>query len=123
MSYLVVLTVDNMEKCPAILNAWEEIGVLGVTILDSTGIGHIRRAGLRDDIPIFPSLQDFFTKVEVLNKTLFSVVEARELVDKMIDKVNLVIGDLDEPHTGFMFVLPVDEVYGMGKARLNRSLE
>jgi nitrogen regulatory protein PII len=123
MSYLVVLVVDNVEKCPAMLDAWEEAGVLGVTVLNSTGIGHIRKAGLRDDLPMFPSLQDLFSNEEILNKTLFSVVESRELVDRMIEKVNLVIGNLDDPHTGFMFVQPIEEVYGMGRTRKDRSKE
>jgi hypothetical protein len=33
------------------------------------------------------------------------------------------IGDLDEPHTGFLFVVPVVEVYGFGRQRADRTLE
>ena len=48
MSYMVVLVVDDVEQCPAVLDAWEEIGVSGVTILASTGLGRVRKAGLRE---------------------------------------------------------------------------
>ena len=58
MNYLVVLVVNDIDDTPEILNAWEDAGVLGITILESTGLGRIRRAGLREDIPIMPSLHD-----------------------------------------------------------------
>jgi nitrogen regulatory protein PII len=123
MSYMVVLIVDDIEQCPDILDAWEAAGVSGVTILASTGLGRIRRAGLRDDFPIMPNLHDLFLKEEVQHRTLFSVVETQELVDKMVALSQKIIGDLDDPHTGFMFVLPVAQVYGFGKHRTDRSRE
>jgi nitrogen regulatory protein PII len=120
---MVVLIVDDIEQCPDILDAWEEAGVLGVTILTSTGLGRIRRAGLRDDLPMMPNLHDLFLKEEVQHRTLFSVVETQEMVDKMVMVARKIIGDLDDPHTGFMFVLPVSQVYGFGKHRTDRSKE
>lgn len=123
MNYLVVLVVDDIEQCPAVLDAWEKIGVPGVTILASTGLGRVRRAGLRDDMPLLPTLHDLFEKEEVQHRTLFSVVETQEMVDRMVKGVEEIIGDLDDPHTGFMFVTPVNQVYGFGKHRTNRSLE
>ena len=41
MSYLVVLIVDDPEDCPTILDAWDDLGVSGVTILESTGMGRV----------------------------------------------------------------------------------
>lgn len=123
MSYMVVLVVDDVEQCPAVLDAWEEIGVSGVTILASTGLGRVRKAGLRDDMPLLPNLHDLFEQEEVQHRTLFSVVEHQEMVDKMAAVIAEIIGDLDDPHTGFMFVVPVTQVYGFGKHRLDRSKE
>ena len=123
MSYLVVLIVDDLDDCPAILDAWEAAGVLGVTILASTGIGRMRRAGLRDDMPLMPSLQDLFESEEVQHRTLLSVVDSQELVDKMIAIAQQVIGNLEDPHTGFLFVVPVIQAYGLGKHRTDRTDE
>jgi nitrogen regulatory protein PII len=123
MSFLVVLVVDEPENCPPILEAWEEIGVLGVTIFESTGLGRMRRAGLRDDLPLMPSLSDLFQNEEVHHRTLFSVVETQEEVDKMVAVVREVIGDLDDPYTGFLFVVPVLQVHGFGKHRTERHKE
>lgn len=115
MAYLVVLIVDDPENCPAILEAWEKAGVQGVTILESTGLGRYRRAGMRDDLPLMPSLRDLFEAKEIHHRTLFSVVEDESIVDEMIILVKEVIGDLEEGDTGFLFVVPVTRVYGLGK--------
>ena len=115
MSYLVVLIADNPSDCPLILDSWEEIGVTGVTILESTGLGRVRRAGLRDDLPLMPSLRELFQSDEVRHRTLLSVVEDQSKVDEMVAAARDVIGDLDGPHTGFMFVVPVLQAYGLGK--------
>ena len=124
MSYLVVLIVDDLDDCPAVLDAWEAAGVLGVTILASTGLGRMRRAGLRDDLPLMPSLQDLLeSSEEVHHRTLLSVVDSQELVDKMVAIVQQVIGNLEDPHTGFLFVVPVIQAYGLGKHRTDRSDE
>ena len=123
MNYLVMLIVNEIDDCPAILDAWEAAGALGITILSSTGLGHIRNAGLRDDMPLMPSLQDLFESDEVQHRTLLSVVDSQELVDKLVDSAQQVIGDLDEPHTGFLFVVPVLQAYGLGKHRKNRANE
>jgi len=123
MSYLVVFIVDDIDDCPAILDAWEAAGVLGVTILPSSGLGRVRRAGLRDDMPLLPSLQDLMGSEEEQHRTLLSVVDSQELVDKMVAIAQQIIGNLDNPHTGFLFVLPVIQAYGLGKHRTNRSSE
>jgi F420-0:gamma-glutamyl ligase len=123
MSYLVVLVVDDIDHVPAILHAWERMGVLGISILESTGMGRIRRAGFRDDLPLLPSLQDLFEREEIHHRTVFSVVEDEALVDQMSAAAEKVMGDLEEARTGFLFVLPVVKVRGMGKHRPDRSQE
>lgn len=123
MSFMVILVVNNVDQCPELLDAWEKAGVLGVTILPSTGIGHLRRAMLRDDISIMPSLDELFQSDEVQHRTLLSVVETQEMVDRMVVLVREIIGDLENPHTGFLFVLPVLQAFGLGLHRTDRSNE
>jgi len=123
MSYLVVLIVNDINDCPLVLDAWEAAGVLGVTIFASTGLGQVRRAGLRDDLPLLPSLEDLFSDEEAQNRTLLSVVDSQEMVDKMVEIAQQIIGDLENPHTGFLFVVPVIRAYGLGIHRTDRSNE
>jgi len=114
-NFLVVLIVDDVEDCPAILDEWESLGVSGVTILESTGLGRMRKAALGDDIPLMPGLRDFLEAREEPHRTLLSVVDGQEKVDQMVAVAQRVIGDLDHPHTGFLFVIPVLQAYGLGR--------
>jgi nitrogen regulatory protein PII len=115
MSYLVVLIVNEPEHVPEILEQWEGLGVIGITILESTGHGKIKRAGLLDSLPIIPSLENLMGMSEIHHRTLFSVVDDENLVEKMASVANEVIGGLEEDDTGFFFVVPVLKAIGLKK--------
>jgi hypothetical protein len=115
MSYLVVLVLDNPDRCTDVLQAWEDAGVSGITILESTGIGRVRRAGIRDDIPLIPSVSDLFKRKETHHRTLFSVVETENQTEALFQATKAVIGDLDQPHTGLMFVVQLHKAFGVVK--------
>lgn len=121
MAYLVVFVVDDPGECTSILESWEAVGVTGVTILESTGLGRLKRAGLRDDLPLMPSIRDLLQTREVHHRTLLSVVDDQETVDKMVASVQECIGDLSQADTGILFVVPVLQVYGTGNGIPNAS--
>jgi len=114
---MVVLIVNNLNDCSPILEAWQALGLSGVTILESSGLGRLRRRGMEDDFPLMPSLSDYIAFSEVSPRMLFSVVDAPEKVDQMIEAAQRIIGNLDDEDTGFLFVVPVTRVVGMGKNR------
>lgn len=75
MPELVVCVVDDPEKAEDVLGAWVELGVPGVTILDSTGLGHhMSGLGAADDVPLFPSLESLLRAREESHRTLLAVV-------------------------------------------------
>jgi len=116
--FMVLLILNNPDQCNDVLTAWEDAGARGVTILSSTGLGRVRtRAGLKDDIPLMPSLQEFFTHEESQHRTLFSIIKERAVVDQIIEATYSVVGDLNKPQTGVLVVLPVLEAYGMNAQR------
>ncbi len=117
MSYLVVLVLDDPDRCRDVLDVWEAAGAPGVTILDSSGLGRVRRAGIRDDIPLMPSLSDLFRRQEDHHRTLFSVVKDQSQVDAIVQATQAVVGELDRKDTGLLFVVPVSQVYGLHKKR------
>lgn len=112
--FAVILIINDPEDCPVILDAWESAGVSGATILESTGLGRQKLAGLRDDLPLIPSLRDIFQSKEVHHRTILSVVKDEETVDKLVAISQEILGDLDHPHSGFLFVMPVLHAYGLG---------
>lgn len=117
MYHMILLIVNNPDRCPDVLDAWEAAEVPGITILDSTGLGNIRQAGIRDDMPLMPSLADLFRTKEHRHRTLFTVVEGEEKVEEVIKATQDIMGDLEQPHNGALFVLPVSRVVGLQGAQ------
>ncbi|MBN2503474.1 MAG: hypothetical protein JXB38_22045 [Anaerolineales bacterium] len=116
MSYLVVLVLDNPDLCHNVLETWEATGVRGITILESTGVGRVRKAGLRDDIPLMPNLSELFKSSETHHRTLFSVVESAEQAESLKAATEKITGDLSQQNTGMMFVVELYKVFGASKA-------
>ncbi len=121
MSYLVVLVLDNPDLCHNVLEAWEATGVRGITILESTGVGRVRQAGLRDDIPLMPNLSELFKSSETHHRTLFSVVKSAEQADGLLHATETVTGDLAQPNTGLMFVVELYKVFGITQPQTGGS--
>jgi nitrogen regulatory protein P-II 1 len=112
MPNLLVLVLDNPDQCHSILDAWEQAGVTGITILESTGQARMRKA-MRDDLPLMPSLRDLLAGTELHHRTLFSVVGDDEVLERAIAATERTIGDLNSHHTGVLFVMPVTRVLGL----------
>jgi nitrogen regulatory protein PII len=113
MHYMVLLIVDDLNLYPAVLDAWDAAKVPGITILESTGLGKVREEYYRDDIPMMPALSDLFRSRERRHRTIFSVVEGEERVDQLVVITQKIMGDLNKPNSGVLFVLPVARVVGL----------
>lgn len=113
--FMILFIIHDPTLCDAVMDGWKEAGVSGITILPSTGMARVRRQKmpLRDDIPLMPSLEWFLKHDENLNRTLLTLVETEEMIDKVVDATQNVVGDLNLPNTGILAVLPVTRVYGL----------
>jgi nitrogen regulatory protein P-II 1 len=114
VAHLVVFVLDNLEQCSVVLEAWEEAGAPGVTILESTGLRRLRGA-MRDDLPLVPSLRDLLASQELRHRTLFTIVADEAVVERIIAATEQVVGDFSLHHTGLLFVVPVTRVLGLEK--------
>jgi hypothetical protein len=115
---LILFVLHDAEKLRPLLAAWKGAGVSGATVLLSTGLGRIDQSkGLREDIPLMPSLEDFLPQPERLSRTLFTMIEDEDVVEKVIAATQDVVGDLCVPDRGLLMVLPVSQVYGLMGAR------
>jgi nitrogen regulatory protein P-II 1 len=112
--YMILFVLSKMEMSSDLLDAWEAEGVSGITILPSTGLGRIRQyAGLRDDTSIIPSLNNLLNHEQSLSQTLFSIVPDDDMVDKVVQATQKVVGDLNEADRGILVVIPLARVYGL----------
>lgn len=114
--YMLLFVLNDPDKLPALLSAWEALGLPGVTILHSTGLGRFRTdPSLWDDLPLFPGLEDFFEHEEQFSRTLFAILPDDIDPDRVFEATQQVVGDLDEPNRGLLAVIPLTKVYGLRK--------
>jgi nitrogen regulatory protein P-II 1 len=113
---LIVLVLNDPGKVDDVLAAWLEVGVSGVTILDSWGLSHhVGRRGLRDDLPLFPSLEDLLRGREEAHRTLFAVVPDGFDVHALVAVTERITGPIDGPDSGILFTLPVTRAWGLDR--------
>ena len=112
--YMLLFVLHDPELLEEVLEAWENAGVGGITILPSTGLSHIRqKPSIRDDLPLMPSLENILNHIEHLNRTIFSIVESEEIVERVVQATESITGSLCSPDTGILAVLPLARVYGL----------
>ncbi len=120
--YMIFFVLHDPNRLHDVLTAWNETGVSGITILPSTGLKRMKEnSGLREDLPLIPSLDDLINHEERLNRTLFTIVSNDEMVDKVLKATEDQIGDLDLPNTGIMAVIPLARVYGLNRKDLENE--
>jgi len=117
MFSLLVFVLDNPELLRDLLQAWEEAGIPGATVLDSTGLRRVTNLLFRDDVPLLPSLRELTEREQAAHRTLFAVIDDDAIVERVIAATERVVGDLSEPNTGILFVVPVSRVVGGQRSR------
>ena len=115
MSHLIVLSVDDPNHYLAVLEAWDKVGVSNVTIHAITNFDRIEHPGLRDDLPLIPSLQHFLRGEKRHNYVLLAAAESAELVEKLVANAHQIMSDLEDPGEGHLFVVPVSQALSWTK--------
>ena len=108
--YMICLVLDTPERLDAVLEAWEEIGVTGATLLESTGMSR-RRAQRAHISPRFGFAPPVVGGQEG-NYTLFAVVASEKQVQQCFDRTETVVGDFSDPNTGILTAWPLTAVRG-----------
>jgi nitrogen regulatory protein PII len=106
--YMIMLVLDDPEKLEAVLAAWEEAGIRGATIVESTGIQRLKRK----QIPMrYVFSAPGFTEKGHL--TLFVIVRTRKMVADCLRATQEIVTDLDGPNTGVFAAWPLAMVRGV----------
>ncbi len=107
---LIILILNHEEYLEEILEAFVELGVSGATILDSLGMGRV----LAHDIPIFAGFRNLLQDTRPGNKTIM-VAAPDDKVNALIQAIEYIIGNLDEPGNGVFLSLPIAEHKGISE--------
>jgi nitrogen regulatory protein PII len=112
MMYMVLLVLDNPERLDEILDAWDAIGVSGVTILDSTGINR-RRLARQVGTTFMAGINRLMSGDQESHFTLLTIVNSEAMIQECQETVEKVVGDLNNPNTGVLAAWPLAYVKGV----------
>lgn len=109
--YALFLVLNETDYLDEILARFVDVGVRGATIVDSQGMASALASSQGKDVPFFGSLKMLFEGARPYNKTIFTVLNSEELVERTVAAVKDVLGDVNRPGVGFMFSVPIGKVY------------
>ncbi len=118
MNHLLIIVLDDLSCLPELLQAWDEIGVPGATILESVGAHRasrwLRRVGL-------DSLEHLFEAKEVRRRTLLAAFDDEDLMHQAVAEAERVVGGFDRPNSGMLLAIPVVLSKGLVKSRAKNN--
>jgi hypothetical protein len=64
---------------------------------------------------LIPGLEDILETTQDQNRTLFTAVISEEVKDEIVAATIRITGDLNNPNTGIMLVIPVSQAFGLNR--------
>ncbi len=110
--YMIMFVLDDPNYLDKVLDAWDSIGVTGVTIIESTGINRRKRARQVGSM-FMAGVNRLMSSDEESHYTLFTMVHDQEVVENCIAEVEKIVGDLDLPNSGVLASWQLDVVKGV----------
>ena len=111
--HLLVCVLDREDHLDAVLSGFVDLGVTGATLIKSEGMGRVLT-----DLPVFAGLQSLLAQARPQNTTVLSVIKDPAMLEAVVDHVRAVCDDLEEPGTGILFTIALDQVVGLSPRQL-----
>lgn len=106
---LVIYVMYKIELLDTFLHELQEKDIKGATILSSTGMA--RKLVESDDMNFIGSLKTLFEKPRKESHVIMMAV-TDDKVETIFSVIDNVCGPLEEPNTGIVFSVPIDQMKG-----------
>jgi len=114
MAKLVILITARIEEAHDLGAAWQKAGAPGVTFIESYGIRRMQEKSHAGELlPGVLSMLEALRESEETSLIALTVVDNDQLVDQLIAAAERILGDLNEPNNGILFVLDVARTVGV----------
>jgi len=109
--YLLVTILKKTQPLSDIVAGFAKAGITGSTAINGTGMGRVL---MQAKVSLMSSdhINKVFTDLESSNKIILTVIKEKDTLNRAIDIVKSLCGDLCEPGKGILFALPLEIVEG-----------
>ena len=115
--HMLMFVLDNPEHLDDVLEAWDNVGVSGVTIIESTGIA--RRQAKLAGATFMAGLNRLVYSDHEGHFTLFTIVKGEAVVRECIRAAEKIVGNLATEESGVMAAWPLSIVKGVPDPDMN----
>ncbi len=109
----LVIVLNQKQYEEEILSTLVNFKVKGATMIDSQGMGRTIVNSEYMNISLFGSLRKLLNEQHSYSKTIFSVVST-DIIDNLVKAIKDIFAE-KKPGVGFMFTLPVNNIYLLDK--------
>jgi len=107
------IILNKMDYLDDTLEALVKTGVRGATILDSKGLAGAVVQRQMESVPLFGAFKTILEGAHPYNNTIFTVI-SKDILEEVVKAVQKVLSSIKHPGAGFMFTMPVDNIYDLG---------
>jgi len=100
--YLLITVLNNEELLDELITGWLDIGITGATVIESTDSLQL----ISHHIPIFAGFRALTSGGMPHNKTLFTIIRDKKVVDQAIAYLEALCIDTGKPYQGIYVVAP-----------------
>jgi hypothetical protein len=101
--YLLIAVINDEEILDELVTAWLDIGITGATVAETTDLVQL----ISRHIPIFAGFRSLTTGGIPHNKTLFTAIEERHILDQAVDFLKSLYARTKKSRRGAYFTVPL----------------
>lgn len=101
--YLLTAVINNESLIDELITGWLDIGITGATVMETTDFIQL----ISTHIPIFAGFRSLTGGGMRHNKTIFTAVTEKGLLDEAIGYLEALCKENGKPHQGVYFVTPL----------------
>ncbi len=114
MPKLIVMITPLLEEARSVAEGWQQAGAPGATFIESYGIRQLKAAAHASEVlPGTISMIEIMRDQNETSVTLLCLVRDAAMVEKLLEVVKRVVGDLNGPDNGILFVIDVERAVGL----------
>lgn len=116
---LLVFVLYDHDKLDEVLTSLEENGIMGATIIESTGMAKVLHHDEESSL-LFGAIRNVLNNPSRSKSNTILMVLDKNEIDKAVNAIEAVVGNLNRENVGIIFSIPVDFTKGLnGKSEIN----